>query len=237
MRLSAPIYRLKRQARLLSRKHGIPHHEALDRIARDEGFASWSLLSSRVNERRPSQRLLAELEQGDLLLVGGRPGHGKTLLSLEIAIEAMKAGQRCLFFSLECTATDVARYFAEVGADPGHYADRFEFDDSDHICAAYIVARLRSAAPGTVAVIDYLQLLDQKRENASVMEQVRKLREFARTQGLIVLFVSQVHRSYDPTVRAVPTLDDVRLPNPLDLTLFSKTCFVHDGEVEFGALS
>ena len=88
-----------------------------------------------------------------------------------------------------------------------------------------------------MAIIDYLQLLDQKRENPSLIEQIRQLREFARTQGLIMLFVSQVHRSYDPTVRAVPTLDDVRLPNPLDLTLFSRTCFVHDGEVEFGALS
>src|SRR5579862_7868029 len=38
MKLSAPIYHLKRKARLLSREKKIPLHEALDRIAIEEGF-------------------------------------------------------------------------------------------------------------------------------------------------------------------------------------------------------
>ncbi|TIS82187.1 MAG: DNA helicase, partial [Mesorhizobium sp.] len=41
MRLSAPVYHLKRQARLLSRKEDVPLHEALDRMAFKEGFGSW----------------------------------------------------------------------------------------------------------------------------------------------------------------------------------------------------
>ena len=45
MWLSAPIYRLKRRARLLARNEKIALHVALDRIARAEGFAGWSLLS------------------------------------------------------------------------------------------------------------------------------------------------------------------------------------------------
>jgi len=236
MNLSAPIYRLKRQARILSRSEGIPHHEALNRVAREEGFDSWSLLASRVSEYRPSKRLKTELQHGDLVLVGARPGHGKTLLSLEIAVEAMKAGQRSVFFSLECTEADVLRYFAAIGEDPDRYADRFDFDDSDDICATYMVSRLQSAAPGTLVVIDYLQLLDQKRENADLMEQVRQLKAFAKNQRLIMVFVSQIHRSYDPTDRPMPTLDDVRLPNPLDLTLFDKACFMHDGDLELVAI-
>jgi hypothetical protein len=51
-----------------------------------------------------------------------------------------------------------------------------------------------------------------------------------------MLFISQVHRRFDPTHRPLPTLDDIRLPNPLDLTLFNKACFLHDGMVEFAAL-
>ena len=39
MKLSAPIYRLKRLAKILSRDEGLPLHEALDRIAAQEGFA------------------------------------------------------------------------------------------------------------------------------------------------------------------------------------------------------
>lgn len=47
MRLSAPIYRLRHKAKLLARKAGIPLNQALDRVAKDEGFQSWSLLVAR----------------------------------------------------------------------------------------------------------------------------------------------------------------------------------------------
>ena len=47
MKLSAPIYQLKRRAKLLSRTDTIPLHQALDRIAQEEGFTAWSLLASR----------------------------------------------------------------------------------------------------------------------------------------------------------------------------------------------
>jgi hypothetical protein len=42
MKLSAPLYHLKRKAKILSRAENIPLHEALDRIARQEGFGGWS---------------------------------------------------------------------------------------------------------------------------------------------------------------------------------------------------
>jgi len=45
MRLSVPIYQLKRRAKILARDEKIALHEALDRIAREEGFPSWGLLS------------------------------------------------------------------------------------------------------------------------------------------------------------------------------------------------
>ena len=57
MKLSAPVYHLKRQARLLSRQRKVPLHEALDRIAAQEGFASWSLLASKAGEITPAGRL------------------------------------------------------------------------------------------------------------------------------------------------------------------------------------
>lgn len=47
MSLSAPIYRLKHQAKRLSREARIPLNQALDRIAKGEGFQSWSLLVAR----------------------------------------------------------------------------------------------------------------------------------------------------------------------------------------------
>lgn len=40
MKLTAPVYRLKRQAKALSRQEGIPLHLALDRVAIGEGFGA-----------------------------------------------------------------------------------------------------------------------------------------------------------------------------------------------------
>jgi replicative DNA helicase len=237
MKLSAPVYRLKRNARLLSRQENIPLHTALNRIAAGEGFASWSLLSSRISEASPAIRLFPQLAPGDLVLVGARPGHGKTLLSLELAIEAMKSGNPSVFFTLEYTGKDVAGRFRAIGTDITLFDGLFEFDSSDAINAGYIAEKLAHAPRGTLAVIDYLQLLDQKRENPDLMAQVRALKTFAHEKGLILVFISQVDRSFDPAAKPCPDIADIRLPNPLDLQLFSKTCFLHDGEIRFQAVN
>ncbi len=233
MKLSAPVYHLKRKAKLLSRDEKIPLHEALQRLAAKEGFASWSLLIAKASAMAPAGRLFPRLTRGDLLLVGARPGHGKTLLSLELAVEAMKSGNRSVFFTLEYTERDVLDRFRTLGVEPARFAGLFDFDNSDAISADYIIERLASAPRDTLVVVDYLQLLDQKRENPELMVQVRALKSFAREKGLIMVFISQIDRSYDPSKKPCPDLDDVRLPNPLDLTLFSKTCFLNDGVVRF----
>ena len=82
-------------------------------------------------------------------------------------------------------------------------------------------------------VVDYLQLLDQKREKPELAVQVSALRSFASKAGLVIVLISQIDRSYSPSEKALPDIADVRLPNPLDLTLFTKTCFLNDGEVRF----
>lgn len=237
MKLSAPVYRLKRKAKLLSRQENIPHHAALDRIAAEEGFGRWSLLAANMSAAAPARTLLDRLLPGDLLLVGARPGHGKTLFSLELAVGAMKSGRRGAFFTLEYTEEHMLDRFRAIGADPKNFDGLFAFENSDAICADYIVASLETASEGTVAVVDYLQLLDQKRQNPELDIQVRKLKSFARERGLILVFISQVDRSYDPSKKPVPDMDDIRLPNPLDLGLFDKACFLNDGEVRFQALS
>ena len=57
MKLSAPLYHLKRKAKLLSRAENIPLHEALDRVARQEGFSGWSLLATKMAAAAPAERL------------------------------------------------------------------------------------------------------------------------------------------------------------------------------------
>jgi replicative DNA helicase len=237
MKLSAPIYHLKRKAKRLSREECIPLHVALDRIALQEGYRDWSLLAAKLSAGRPAGKLLARLRPGDLVLVGARPGQGKTLMSLELAVEAMKFGNRAVFFTLEYTEKDVLDRFQAIGAEYAQFDQLFEFDCSDAISADYITRMLAAAPRGTLVVIDYLQLLDQKRENPELAEQVRVLKSFARDRGLIIVFISQIDRSYDPSKKRCPDIRDVRLPNPLNFRLFNKTCFLNKGEVQFQAVS
>ena len=229
MKLSTPIYHLKRRAKAAARKEGIPLNKALDRVAREEGFSNWSLLSETTSVAPASRRLWARLAPGDLVLLGARPGHGKTMMGLRLIVEAIQLGHHGRFFTLEFNEQEVLSRFTSVGGNPAFIGDRFEFDSSDAINADYIIDRLATAQSGTVVVIDYLQLLDQKRSSPQLMQQVRALKSFATKTGLIMVFISQIDRTYDASSKPCPDLSDVRLPNPLDLSLFDKGCFLNNG--------
>jgi replicative DNA helicase len=231
MKLSAPIYHLKRRAKLLSRELKIPLHEALDRIATEEGFHRWSLLSACAASATAAARFFAQLRPGDIALIGARPGHGKTLMGIEILVEAMKAGHRAAFFTFEFTEKDVSDLFRSIGVDMTTFDGRLDLDTSDTISADSIMKRLAAAPAGTTVLVDYLQLLDQQRHTPALAHQVQAITAFARDKGIVVIFLSQIDRSYDSSRKPCPDIEDLRLPNPLDVKVFTKTCFLHEGTV------
>ena len=235
MKFSAPIYILKQRAKVLSRQEKVPLHDALDQIASQEGFGNWSLLAAKWAADEATNSLLTQLRPGEMVLLAARPGQGKTLLSLGLAIEWMARGDRAAFFTLEFTRVDVVRCFDILHKDIRNFDRWFVVDDSDRINADYIVAQLGSAPPNMLVVVDYLQLLDQKRENPSLAHQVMKLKNFARERRATIVCLSQIHRNYDSAIKPFPALTDIRLPNPLDLKLFDKACFLSRGKVQVGA--
>ena len=97
------------------------------------------------------------------------------------------------------------------------------------------MSKLASAPANTLVVIDYLQLLDQKRENPDLMYQVQQLRNFARQRQLIILCLSQIDRRYDSAKQPCPGIGDIRLPNPLDLSLFDKMCFLNQDTMQIAS--
>ncbi len=232
MRLSAPIYRLKKNAKRLARRDGIRLHEALDSIAAAEGYSGWSLLASRYSSESSPEGLYRRLRPGDCVLLAARPGQGKTLLALSLAAHAVRAGRRSAFFTLEYTDSDVVARLASIGFDPSERPGSFSLDCSDVICADYIIEKTRGAPSGALIVIDYLQLLDQRRDTPPLATQVNQLKSHAADLGLIVVFIAQVARAYDSGSKPIPDLTDIRMPNPLDLAAFTKAVFVHDGKLK-----
>jgi hypothetical protein len=234
MRLSAPIYQLKRRAKLLAREKNIPLHQAQDHVATEDGFTAWSLLASRFAESAEASALLPELADGDVLLIGARPGQGKRRLGLQLLFDAAREGRRSVFFALEYTEREaMERLRALAGHLPGAIP---EIVTTDEISADFIVRHLAGSPKGTVAVIDYLQILDQQRQKPPLSKQMRVLQAFSHSTGIILGFISQIDRSYAPERASVPGIADIRLPNPIPPGIFSKACFLNAGEVRLQSL-
>ncbi len=232
MRLSSPIYKLKRQAKLLARDNDIRLHEALNQIATKEGFKNWSHLASNYSKATPAMEILRQISSGDMVLIGARPGHGKTLLGLELTALAEKINRTGYFFTLDYNEMDVWDRFEKLGFDPEGFDRPVVVDTSDNICADHIIERLSSTPDDALVVVDYLQLLDQRRSNLPLEEQVRALKKFAAERAAIVVMISQIDRAFELSSSGMPSIEDIRLPNPVDLSLFDKRCFLHDGEVQ-----
>lgn len=236
MKLSAPVHILKSRAKELKRSRSITMTEALDEIAQTEGFSSWSLLQAKVRDSIPKKRedILGYLNPGDMMLIASRPGLGKTTFALQILLQAAKENRKCFFFTLEYSHKDVASKVANLDESIGEKHPNLSFDFSDEISSEYVIEQTRSKiTEGSLIAIDYLQLLDQKRTNLELQNQVESLKRFANQEKCIVIFISQLDRAFEEKDKARPDLEDVRLPNPLDLSLFNKTMFLHNGKKVF----
>ena len=235
MKLSAPIFRLKRQAKLLAREDGIPLHEAQDRIARSEGFQRWSQLAAQHAETSVAKELLDGLQAGELVLLAGKREHGKTTLAFHLIAEAAAVGRSSAYFSLDESDEDVVARLEVCGVDGAAVEAYVSYDTSDAIEAAYIAERCAEAPAGTLVVVDYLQILDQQRHKPDLDQQVAALRAFAVETGSIVVVLAQIDRSFDATGASTPALEHIRMPNPIDLGRFDKACFIHEGEITVAA--
>lgn len=231
MKLSAPIYLLKRRARLMARRDNISLHQALDHIAKREGFAQWSLLISKADASTKAEDIFTRLEPGNLVLIGARPGHGKTLFAIELLVTALRSGQNAALFTLELNQPAVEDYFSRLGATAEFHAKHFTLDCSDEICADYMIAQLETRPEIDFVVVDYLQMLDQRRQNVELNRQLQNLHAYVATRGMTMLFISQISRDYNAKGSAFPGLSDVRMPNPINLELFGQACFLRNRRV------
>lgn len=236
MKLYAPIHKLKSQAKELKRSKSITMVEALNQIAQKEGYSSWSLLQAKSKDLFPKTReeILNYLNPGDMMLIGSRPGLGKTTFTLQILVQAIEEGRQCYFYTLAYGQKEISDRLQGLGKSFAANHPLLHIDFSDQISSQYIIQKTKDdIKDGSVIAIDYLQLLDQQRSKPELQAQVEELKKFAKEKKCIVLFISQVDRTFEIKNKSQPSLEDVRLPNPLDLNLFNKTMFLHNGKKVF----
>ena len=236
MKLSAPVYKLKIKAKKIKQDRSITMVEALNQVARGEGYSSWSLLISKVKGGLPQKDkdILGYLNPGDLMLVAARPGLGKTQFTLKLILQAIEEKRLGFFFTLEYSRKEVAAKLANIDETIGQNHSLLKFDFSDDISANYIINTVQPfITKGSIIAIDYLQLLDQKRSKPSLQSQIEALKSFTIENGCLIICVAQLDRSVEDRALKEFSLDDIRLPNPLDLGLFNKSMFIYEDKKLF----
>lgn len=240
MKISNPIYVLRRQAKELKRRQDVSLSEALNQVASREGFDSWSLLMSKSQSVFPTKysETLGFLNDGDLVLVAARPGVGKTTFSIGLFAQAIEEERpRGFCFTLVESPPQLERRIARYSAKFANAqangtgeedAEPYLLSYSNDICAEYIISESRhQLEPGSLIIVDYLQLLSEKRTHPPLQEQVEQLKKFASEVGCIILFICQLDRQVESRTNQKPPLEDIRLPNPLDLGLFNKIILLY----------
>ena len=142
MKLSAPIYVLKNRAKDLKRTRNCSLSEALNEVARGEGFATWSLLVSKSESLLPGKYsdVLGYLNPGDLVLVAARPRMGKTVFTFGLIAQAIsRSDSECYLFSLVEREHDLRKRLGAYNVLLDQNEDRFRLDCSNDICADYII--------------------------------------------------------------------------------------------------
>ena len=184
-------------------------------------------------------RMTTGMQPGEMWVIAGRPGMGKTALALQIAATAAKHGTRVAVESLEMSSQELAlRWLSGESGVPldalrgGHElttaaSDRLDAAaarlsgwplDVDDVPASGVDelrARMRHAVRVSGAgllVVDYIQLVPG-RGNArweDVGEVTRGLKLAARELGVPLLAVSQLSRAPEARPTRRPQLSDLR---------------------------
>lgn len=179
-------------------------------------------------------------QPGDLVILAGRPGMGKSTLAQNIGERVALRGKRVLFFSQEMSAANVlARSVAAIGGvpfgalrspktmDEAHWGRVFAaaeklkaapllFDESCGITVEQLCARARQchgASPLSLIVIDYLQYMRLPKADSTanaVQEVTRELKSLGKALGVPVLLLSQLNRGVEGRADKRPTLSDLR---------------------------
>lgn len=204
-------------------------------------------------------RLLVGMGAGDMVLVGARPGVGKTSFTMNIATRAAKTtGKTVCVFSLEMSAEQLVLRMMASEAKVNNMifrSGRLQKDDWNNLAVAVdqlvqcdlliddtpgmsvtmMKSRLRRVKNLGLVVIDYLQLMQEETRTdnraQAVGEISRGIKLMAKEFGVPVLTCAQLNRAVEARKEGVPQLSDLRDSGSIEQDADS-VMFLHRNENE-----
>ncbi|HHX53719.1 MAG TPA: replicative DNA helicase [Clostridiales bacterium] len=183
-------------------------------------------------------RVIVGMAPSDLILIGARPGMGKTSFALNIAVKAARATKKAIcIFSLEMSKQQLAtrmlsseglidNYALRTGAlDDRQWAAlantaamlsecEILIDDTSGITITGMKAKLRRVKNLGLVIIDYLQLMTSDRRIDNRVQEVsdisRNLKLLAKDLGVPVICCAQLSRAPEGRSDKIPQLSDLR---------------------------
>ena len=182
--------------------------------------------------------VLAGMGNSDLVLVGARPGMGKTSFALNIATNvALQTKKTVCIFSLEMSAEQLVTRVISSEAMIDSYALRtgkldnkqwddlavattrlagcdILIDDTSGISVTGMKSKLRRVRNLGLVVIDYLQLMQSDRRNDNRVQEVadisRALKIMAKELNVPIICCAQLSRGPESRTDKRPMLSDLR---------------------------
>ncbi len=207
-------------------------NRALDRIFVKEKFSAEGKLTGIPTGLTELDQITSGWQPGNLVVLAGRPSHGKTALSLFFLRQACEANRRVLFYTLEQTNDEVAERLI-LGGDGNHEeaANRIShwnllLKDNGFADLNHIKTNARIEKPELI-VIDYLHLMKLPKAEyyrLELGEATKQLKMLAKELSCPIILLSQLNR--DVTNRSNPkhSLSDLRdsgnIEQDADLVIF-----------------
>jgi replicative DNA helicase len=160
-------------------------------------------------------KLRGGMRDGQLIVVGGRPGTGKSVLMTQIATGVMATGSAALIVSLEMTQEEIVeRMSATVELEALRRSPLMFIDSTSEFGAISSLIRVacRRQKVGVV-VLDYIQLCEIKlsrdgNREREIATMSRRLKQLAKICKVPIVIGSQLNR--ESAKRGKPTLADLR---------------------------
>ena len=202
-----------------------------------ENAQKGNTLSGKPTGWRFLDKYLGGYNEGDLIVVAGRPGMGKTALALSLMKEFANLGGKGLFLSLEMPSDQLARRYISLlgnidnwkirsGSLQGYEIDKvidiannqtinFWVDDEINAKLAQVKAKAKihkSKHGLEVLMIDYLQLMTGTKDfrEQEIAEISRGLKMLAKELKCTVMALAQLSRKSEERADKRPLLSDLR---------------------------